>query len=232
MQKDYIPTHYSEPEPPQKEKNKRKKGKKDSFTSLFEMPQPKSSVSVAWINDFQNIPKARAAGRKLIYCSRTHSQLKQVIREIRKTIYRPKVMVMGSREQLCCNEEVRKQPQFVQMNMCKHLGQSCLYHRKLTGDHADELYYGKQVPDKGLMDIEDLYKYGQKKGVYIPSIRNQICPYFLSRDTVTMIESEVLLMPYNYMMDQLIRETLPFDRTNCVLIIDEAHNIVCTYPPF
>lgn len=41
-----------------------------------------------------------------------------------------------------------------------------------------------------------------------------------------MIEAEVLLMPYNYMMDSKIRKTLNFDCTNCVLIIDEAHNIV------
>lgn len=41
-----------------------------------------------------------------------------------------------------------------------------------------------------------------------------------------MIESQVLLMPYNYIMDPMIRKTLPFDSTDCVLIIDEAHNIV------
>lgn len=53
-----------------------------------------------------------------------------------------------------------------------------------------------------------------------------MCPYYVTRDIVTMIESEVLLMPYNYIMDHKIRELLPFDENRCVLIIDEAHNIV------
>ena len=41
-----------------------------------------------------------------------------------------------------------------------------------------------------------------------------------------MIESQLVLMPYNYIMDRYIREKLPFDLHHCVVIIDEAHNIV------
>ena len=66
----------------------------------------------------------------------------------------------------------------------------------------------------------------EKKYEFLNDCKQKICPYFFSRDTVAMIEAEVLLMPYNYMMDSRIRKTLNFDCTNCVLIIDEAHNIV------
>ena len=66
----------------------------------------------------------------------------------------------------------------------------------------------------------------EKKYEVLNDYKQKICPYFFSRDTVAMIEAEVLLMPYNYMMDSKIRKTLNFDCTNCVLIIDEAHNIV------
>ena len=41
-----------------------------------------------------------------------------------------------------------------------------------------------------------------------------------------MIESELLLMPYNYIMDYHIRSRLNLDLQECVVIIDEAHNIV------
>ena len=41
-----------------------------------------------------------------------------------------------------------------------------------------------------------------------------------------MIESQLVLMPYNYIMDRYIRKKLPFDLHHCVVIIDEAHNIV------
>ncbi|KAG7224300.1 hypothetical protein INR49_000543 [Caranx melampygus] len=46
---------------------------------------------------------------KIIYASRTHSQLTQVINELKNTSYRPKVCVLGSREQLCINPEVMRQ---------------------------------------------------------------------------------------------------------------------------
>lgn len=53
-----------------------------------------------------------------------------------------------------------------------------------------------------------------------------MCPYYLSRDSLIMIESQLVLMPYNYVMDAYIRGMLPFDLAHCVVIIDEAHNIV------
>nr|XP_020668087.1 regulator of telomere elongation helicase 1-like [Pogona vitticeps] len=46
---------------------------------------------------------------KIIYASRTHSQLTQVISELKNTVYRPKVCVLGSREQLCIHPEVKRQ---------------------------------------------------------------------------------------------------------------------------
>src|SRR5690554_2122682 len=47
-------------------------------------------------------PKAQV----VIYASRTHGQLAQVIAELRKTKYKPKVTVLASRDQLCVNESV------------------------------------------------------------------------------------------------------------------------------
>ena len=44
----------------------------------------------------------------IYYASRTHSQLSQAVRELKKTSYCPKVAVLGSREQLCLHEEVKK----------------------------------------------------------------------------------------------------------------------------
>ena len=42
----------------------------------------------------------------IIYCSRTHSQVAQMISSLRKTPYRPKMAVLGSRERLCINSKV------------------------------------------------------------------------------------------------------------------------------
>jgi len=43
---------------------------------------------------------------RIIYSSRTHSQLKQVVQELKNTTYRPRVAVLGSREHLCVHEKV------------------------------------------------------------------------------------------------------------------------------
>lgn len=43
----------------------------------------------------------------IIYASRTHSQLAQVVAELRKLPYKVRATVLGSREQLCLNVEVR-----------------------------------------------------------------------------------------------------------------------------
>ncbi|KAJ4843835.1 hypothetical protein Tsubulata_047102 [Turnera subulata] len=42
----------------------------------------------------------------IIYTSRTHSQLRQVVQELKRSNYRPKMMILGSREQLCIHKDV------------------------------------------------------------------------------------------------------------------------------
>jgi len=44
----------------------------------------------------------------IFYASRTHSQLSQVVREVRRSSYRPNMAVLGSRQQLCIHETVRR----------------------------------------------------------------------------------------------------------------------------
>lgn len=44
---------------------------------------------------------------KIIYCSRTHSQVAQLVDSLRKTPYRPKMAILGSREHLCIHQQLR-----------------------------------------------------------------------------------------------------------------------------
>lgn len=76
-------------------------------------------------------------------------------------------MVLGSREQLCCNPDVQNLPPYAQQHNCKQLGPMCKYHRLLQGEHIHEIYYGNTLPNRGLMDIEDLYKYCSRKEVHL-----------------------------------------------------------------
>lgn len=54
--------------------------------------------------------KATDAAPKIIYASRTHSQISQAIQELKRSGYgHMKAAVIGSRDQLCINSEVLKE---------------------------------------------------------------------------------------------------------------------------
>ena len=44
---------------------------------------------------------------RIIYCSRTHSQVAQMVASLKKTPYRPRMTVLGSRERLCIHREIK-----------------------------------------------------------------------------------------------------------------------------
>lgn len=100
---------------------------------------------------------------RIIYSSRTHSQLQQVVRELRRTVHRPKVCVLGSREQLCVHPEVSKLSGNAQSTSCQAMtmSQQCVFYRKLQDEkrkaggllpHPDELV---DECSRSLPDIED-----------------------------------------------------------------------------
>ena len=111
------------------------------------------------------VPKSKVAGRKIVYCSRTHTQIKQIVRELKKTEYRPKMIAMGSREQMCTNREVKKASSYAQRTMCRSLGMHCSFYRNACFHVNTNIYENDALPDKGLMDIEDLVAYGNRHNV-------------------------------------------------------------------
>ncbi len=44
---------------------------------------------------------------KIIYCSRTHSQVAQMVQSLKKTPYRPKMAILGSRDRMCIHHTLR-----------------------------------------------------------------------------------------------------------------------------
>ncbi|XP_063751130.1 regulator of telomere elongation helicase 1-like [Eleginops maclovinus] len=97
---------------------------------------------------------------KIIYASRTHSQLAQVIKELKNTTYKPKVCVLGSREQLCINPEVMKHTSnHVKVHSCraKVSTRSCVYY-----NNVEEKSTEKELVNS-VLDVEDLVKFGNKQ---------------------------------------------------------------------
>ncbi|CAJ0931199.1 unnamed protein product [Ranitomeya imitator] len=139
---------------------------------------------------------------KIIYASRTHSQLAQVISELKQTKYRPKVSVLGSREQLCIHPDVKKQENnHVKVHMCrsKVSTRSCHYYNNVEEKSTER---DLTTP---ILDIEDLVKSGTK---------HRACPYYLSRNLKQ--QADIIFMPYNYLLDskeRMCEESASFDLT-------------------
>ncbi|KAG7471984.1 hypothetical protein MATL_G00103730 [Megalops atlanticus] len=148
---------------------------------------------------------------KIIYASRTHSQLTQVINELKNTSYRPKVCVLGSREQLCINPEVmRQESNHVKVHMCraKISSRSCVYYNNVEEKSTD-----KELTNT-ILDVEDLVKAGNKQ---------RVCPYYLSRSLKQ--QADIVFMPYNYLLDPKSRRAHNIELKGAVVIFDEAHNV-------
>ncbi|XP_053368397.1 regulator of telomere elongation helicase 1 [Clarias gariepinus] len=148
---------------------------------------------------------------KIIYASRTHSQLTQVISELKNTTYRPKICVLGSREQLCINQDVLKQESnHVKVHLCraKVSTRSCVFY-----NNVDEKSTDKDIINS-ILDVEDLVKAGKKQ---------RVCPYYLSRSLKQ--HADLIFMPYNYLLDPKSRRAHNIELKGAVVIFDEAHNV-------
>ncbi|KAM6457881.1 regulator of telomere elongation helicase 1 isoform 3-T5 [Liasis olivaceus] len=148
---------------------------------------------------------------KIIYASRTHSQLTQVISELKNTVYRPKVCVLGSRDQLCIHPEVKRQENnHMQIHLCrlKVTARTCHFY-----NNVEEKSTEKDLINP-ILDIEDLVKNGSK---------HRVCPYYLSRNLKQ--QADIIFMPYNYLLDSKSRRSHNLDLKGTVVILDEAHNV-------
>nr|XP_007150664.1 hypothetical protein PHAVU_005G171300g [Phaseolus vulgaris]ESW22658.1 hypothetical protein PHAVU_005G171300g [Phaseolus vulgaris] len=150
----------------------------------------------------------------IVYASRTHSQIRQVIQELKRTSYRPKMGVLGSREQLCIHDEVKLLRGKTQTNACRFL---CRRRGKRQCSHfhqVAEYLKGNSHLGEEPVDIEDLVDIGRKFGP---------CPYYLSKELHKFVD--ILFAPYNYLIDRGYRNSLQLSWSNSVLIFDEAHNL-------
>ncbi|XP_077474102.1 regulator of telomere elongation helicase 1 [Stigmatopora argus] len=148
---------------------------------------------------------------KIIYASRTHSQLTQVVNELKNTTYKPKVCVLGSRDQMCIHPEVMHQENNnAKVHMCraKVSTRSCMFYNNVEEQCAD-----RQLVNS-IVDMEDLIKFG---------IKQRACPYYLSRSLKD--QADIIFAPYNYLLDPKIRKAHGIELAGSVVILDEAHNV-------
>lgn len=151
---------------------------------------------------------------QIIYCSRTHSQLSQVIHELKSSPYsKVKGALLGSREHFCAHREVSQLSHSgLRNHACRALRaeNSCRYFSALRS--TTKCY---ALENDEILDMEDLVYQGKTK---------LFCPYYLERELA--LDADIIFMPYNYVTDPALRKQLPFGlQKRCVVIIDEAHNL-------
>ncbi|KAL3698819.1 hypothetical protein R1sor_012895 [Riccia sorocarpa] len=179
---------------------------------------------------------------KVYFCSRTHSQLSQFVRELQRTMFSSSLrsVTLGSRKNLCINPAVAALGSSARINdKCLELqkkhksgsGQSKIQtvpqkgHKKVTTKGGCPMMnkqklqkrYVSEAVEAGALDIEDLLSLGSKLGT---------CPYYGSRRMVPI--SDLVVLPYQSVLHAGTREALGISLKNCVVVIDEAHNLVDT----
>jgi DNA repair helicase Rad3 len=146
---------------------------------------------------------------RILYFTRTTSQMNQVISEAKKTGFNIRGSILASRKQLCLNEEVIKLGTLAKINKkCKQMfvRRECPYQ---TNFLKSEIIGFDQ-----LMDIEDMASYGKK---------NSKCSFFMSRKLIKT--SNLVVMSYNYMSDSILRANIKEYMKDSIIVIDEGHNV-------
>jgi regulator of telomere elongation helicase 1 len=161
---------------------------------------------LAWVN---TKGKAINFSGTIFYSTRTHSQISQVISELNKTCYEPRIAILSSREFSCANTELKKSLATSVLDIkCAREHKNCRFYKNI------EYYSNKNF---GNVDIEDILKQGKAK---------IFCPFYVERMKVKMSNCDLVFMPYNYIFLKEIRESMDIDLKKSILVIDEAHNVV------
>ncbi|KAJ1801408.1 ATP-dependent DNA helicase chl1, partial [Coemansia sp. RSA 2523] len=149
----------------------------------------------------QNAEPEEPSISKIFYASRTHSQLQQFISEIKRTKFghATPCVTLGSRVQLCTNDEVRTGCASAVLN------ERCLEMQQNGGSKRCGHLPVQRTPMLDLkdhmqtraMDIEDLVVQARKLSV---------CAYYGARASVQ--QAHVVALPYNMLLSRSAREAL------------------------
>ncbi|KAI0876334.1 putative excision repair protein rhp3 [Hypoxylon argillaceum] len=172
--------------------------------------------------------------RKLIYCSRTMSEIEKALAEL-KALMKFRADELGhveefrglgltSRKNLCLHPSVKREKSGAIVDArCRSLtagfvrekkekGESvetCVYH-----DNLDLLEAHNLVPN-GVWTLDGLLRYGEQ---------HKQCPYFTARRM--MQYCNVIIYSYHYLLDPKIAERVSKEFSkDCIVVFDEAHNI-------
>jgi Rad3-related DNA helicase len=152
-----------------------------------------------------------AMKRPIVYATRTHEQVRQVLSEI-STINKKKkekytAVNLASRRHLCLNPDCQELPLREAHELCRTLREdhSCLW----TPDiNTTPRGLPPVVTQRILMEV---------------GRRFDVCPYYLARKLSQ--HCTVVVVPYPYVFDIRVRSGAGLDIEGKILVLDEGHNL-------
>ncbi|RMZ54204.1 hypothetical protein APUTEX25_005360 [Auxenochlorella protothecoides] len=152
------------------------------------------------------------------------TEIAQVVAELRRSSYRPRMAILASKKHYCVNKFALSKPSIEEA--CDELlkeGQ-CSYF-KGTQAVVSSGYSSRMLIIKALQvhDIEELRSFARGQ---------RACPYFLASKwskvvglCIEMREADMVFSPYSYLVDPVIRRALDISVEGNMLVFDEAHNM-------
>lgn len=226
----------------------------DEAEKATKKSKKRNSDSLGWTDDYVT---ANTAVR-IIFATRTHSQIAQFVQELRKTVYNPptlteasvlrknneandstsvlnngpplSIAVFGSRKQMCVNESVRS------LGHASAIAERC---RELT-EGVDPLAPSSRKRSRARCtfhdeDVEEAL--GDRLLIGVHEIEEAAnlgrtlggCPYYATRSAVASGNADVIIAPYAAVLHAATRKSLGMNiDANTIVVFDEAHNIPTT----
>ncbi|RDW71965.1 putative excision repair protein rhp3 [Coleophoma crateriformis] len=172
--------------------------------------------------------------RKLIYCSRTMSEIEKALAEL-KALMKYRAEQLGhveefrglgltSRKNLCLHPSVKREKSGAVVDArCRSLTAGFVKEKKERGedvpvciyhDNLDLLEPHNLIPN-GVWTLDGIMRYGEE---------HKQCPYFTSRRMMSYCN--VIIYSYHYLLDPKIAERVSKELSkDCIVVFDEAHNI-------
>ncbi|KGQ02738.1 DNA repair helicase RAD3 [Beauveria bassiana D1-5] len=172
--------------------------------------------------------------RKLIYCSRTMSEIEKALMELEALMkYRTEQLGheedfrglgLTSRKNLCLHPSVKREKSGSVVDArCRSLTAGFVKEKKERGENVDlcvyhdnlDLLESHNLIPNGVWTFDGILRYGEE---------HKQCPYFTARRM--MQYCNVVIFSYHYLLDPKIAERVTKDFSkDCIVVFDEAHNI-------
>ncbi|KAI9688793.1 MAG: DNA-dependent ATPase of the nucleotide excision repair factor 4 complex [Bathelium mastoideum] len=172
--------------------------------------------------------------RKLIYCSRTMSEIEKALAEL-KGLMKFRTETLGheedfrglgltSRKNLCLHPSVKREKSGAVVDArCRSLTAGFVKEKKERGEDVDLCIYHENLDllephnliPQGVWTLDDTLQYGEQQ---------KQCPYFTIRRMMSFCN--VIIYSYHYLLDPKIAERVSKELSkDCIVVFDEAHNI-------